>query len=152
MTWCLQGQVPHPARTVNLYSGAAGDGLRRRRYDMHGKAVVQEAAGAIDPAAMFAMLFGTDAFEDYVGQLTMATMATLDQASRPDMLAQLQALQAVRAPRCSAPGSPGVHCRAAAGPREPRPNAPSETCAEVEMQSVWLQLRGEWLQLQQIAR
>ncbi len=95
---------------------AVGDELRRRRYDMHGKAVVQEAAGAMDPAAMFAMLFGTDAFEDYVGQLAMATLATLDQASRPEMLAQLQSLQAVRPTRCPAPDLPGCMPRSSRHP------------------------------------
>lgn len=34
--------------------------------------------GIIDPATIFAMLFGSELFEEYIGQLAMATMASLD--------------------------------------------------------------------------
>ena len=34
--------------------------------------------GIIDPATIFAILFGSELFEEYIGQLAMASMASLD--------------------------------------------------------------------------
>ncbi|KAJ0489269.1 putative DNAJ-containing protein [Helianthus annuus] len=50
---------------------------QRQVYDVHGKSGISTEA-IIDPAAIFAMLFGSELFEDYIGQLAMASMASLD--------------------------------------------------------------------------
>ena len=72
-----------------------------RRYDRNGKAAVLEAANAVDPATVFGMAFGSDVFEDYVGQLALATLASLgyegggDPRTDSAFHAKLQALQQV---------------------------------------------------------
>ena len=59
-----------------------------------------------DPAAVFAMLFGSDMFEDYVGQLQMAAIATISveaggaEISRHEVLARLAPIQQARAGTC----------------------------------------------------
>ncbi|KAL8088277.1 hypothetical protein AgCh_038161 [Apium graveolens] len=50
---------------------------QRQAYDAYGKSGISTDA-IIDPAAIFAMLFGSELFEDYIGQLAMASMASLD--------------------------------------------------------------------------
>ncbi|KAF2310837.1 hypothetical protein GH714_017544 [Hevea brasiliensis] len=53
------------------------DPAQRQAYDAYGKSGISTEA-IIDPAAIFAMLFGSELFEDYIGQLAMASMASLD--------------------------------------------------------------------------
>ncbi|KAL2506101.1 DNAJ heat shock N-terminal domain-containing protein [Abeliophyllum distichum] len=53
------------------------DPSQRQAYDAHGKSGISTEA-IIDPAAIFAMLFGSELFEEYIGQLAMASMASLD--------------------------------------------------------------------------
>ncbi|CAM0952083.1 unnamed protein product [Alopecurus aequalis] len=53
------------------------DSAQRQAYDSYGKSGVSTEA-IIDPAAIFAMLFGSEIFEDYIGELAMASMASLD--------------------------------------------------------------------------
>ncbi|XP_071724625.1 chaperone protein dnaJ 10-like [Rutidosis leptorrhynchoides] len=53
------------------------DPSQRQAYDACGKSGISTEA-IIDPAAIFAMLFGSELFEEYIGQLAMASMASLD--------------------------------------------------------------------------
>ncbi|KAL8126922.1 chaperone protein dnaJ 10-like [Apium graveolens] len=53
------------------------DPSQRQAYDTYGKSGISTDA-IIDPAAIFAMLFGSELFEDYIGQLAMASMASMD--------------------------------------------------------------------------
>ncbi|XP_010416594.1 PREDICTED: chaperone protein dnaJ 10-like [Camelina sativa] len=53
------------------------DSGQRQAYDACGKSGISTDA-IIDPAAIFAMLFGSELFEGYIGQLAMALMASLD--------------------------------------------------------------------------
>ncbi|GLT74531.1 hypothetical protein SLA2020_463210 [Shorea laevis] len=53
------------------------DPAQRQAYDACGKSGISTEA-IIDPAAIFAMLFGSELFEEYIGQLAMASMASLD--------------------------------------------------------------------------
>lgn len=53
------------------------DPTQRQSYDAYGKSGISTDA-IIDPAAIFAMLFGSELFEDYIGQLAMASMASMD--------------------------------------------------------------------------
>ncbi|KAI5590333.1 hypothetical protein POPTR_005G260400v4 [Populus trichocarpa] len=53
------------------------DPAQRQAYDAYGKSGISTEA-IIEPAAIFAMLFGSELFVDYIGQLAMASMASLD--------------------------------------------------------------------------
>ncbi|KAL5557626.1 hypothetical protein UlMin_033837 [Ulmus minor] len=53
------------------------DPSQRQAYDANGKSGISTDA-IIDPAAIFAMLFGSELFEEYIGKLAMASMASLD--------------------------------------------------------------------------
>ncbi|KAL3845942.1 hypothetical protein ACJIZ3_003345 [Penstemon smallii] len=53
------------------------DQSQRQAYNVYGKSGISTET-IIDPAAIFAMLFGSELFEEYIGQLAMASMASLD--------------------------------------------------------------------------
>ncbi|EYU36613.1 hypothetical protein ABFS83_14G283700 [Erythranthe nasuta] len=60
-----------------------GDPAQRQTYDAYGKSGISTES-IIDPAAIFAMLFGSELFEEYIGQLAMASMASLDVSTEED--------------------------------------------------------------------
>lgn len=76
-----------------------------RSYDLHGKVAVS-GAPAMDAATVFGMAFGSDMFEDFVGQLAMASVAAMGLDSQagggglaPELMrAKLQELQQARGP------------------------------------------------------
>lgn len=72
------------------------DPAQRTKYDKMGKAGLADDQ-FMDPTAVFGMVFGSDAFEEYIGQLQMAMMAGL--TGEPDQEQTEQRLQVMQMER-----------------------------------------------------
>ncbi|CAN1268461.1 Chaperone protein dnaJ 10 [Linum perenne] len=59
------------------------DPVQRDAYDRNGKHSVSKET-MLDPTAVFALLFGSELFENYIGHLSSASMASSDLASEDD--------------------------------------------------------------------
>ncbi|PON40725.1 DnaJ domain containing protein [Parasponia andersonii] len=59
------------------------DPVQRDAYDRNGKYSISRET-MLDPTAVFALLFGSELFEDYIGHLAVASMASSELAGESD--------------------------------------------------------------------
>ena len=57
------------------------DETLRKNYDLGGRDAVQEGAAGMDPSALFAIIFGSEQFDDLIGELKLASQMRLGIAS-----------------------------------------------------------------------
>ncbi|KAJ4916302.1 DNAJ heat shock N-terminal domain-containing protein [Raphanus sativus] len=88
-------QAAHNFQVLGEAYQVLSDPGQRQAYDTYGKSGV--STEIIDPAAIFAMLFGSELFEEYIGQLAMASMASLDILSEGDQIDTKKIIDKMRA-------------------------------------------------------
>ncbi|KAF3791616.1 Chaperone protein dnaJ 10 [Nymphaea thermarum] len=77
------------------------DPTKRDIYDSFGKSSISKE-GMLDPATIFTVLFGSEEFHDYIGQLAMASMASFEMFSEGENIdikkiqEQMKAIQGER--------------------------------------------------------
>ncbi|TKY56049.1 Chaperone protein dnaJ 10 [Spatholobus suberectus] len=98
---------PHAAEKFQILGEAyqvLSDPVQRNAYNQNGKHSVSRET-MLDPMAVFALLFGSELFEDYIGHLAVASMASselADETEDPDKLNEkLKAVQKEREERLS---------------------------------------------------
>uniref|UniRef100_A0A1J3JZN0 Chaperone protein dnaJ 10 n=1 Tax=Noccaea caerulescens TaxID=107243 RepID=A0A1J3JZN0_NOCCA len=88
-------QAAHNFQVLGEAYQVLSDPGQRQAYDACGKSGI--STEIIDPAAIFAMLFGSELFEEYIGQLAMASMASLDIVSEGDQIDTRKIIDKMRA-------------------------------------------------------
>ncbi|XP_071722823.1 chaperone protein dnaJ 10-like [Rutidosis leptorrhynchoides] len=107
----LKARQVHPDKNPNDPEAAArfqvlgeayqilSDQVQRESYDRNGKNCISKET-MLDPMAVFALLFGSEQFEDYIGHVAVASMASSELASENDNPEKLnQRLRAVQKER-----------------------------------------------------
>ncbi|XP_022749227.1 chaperone protein dnaJ 10 [Durio zibethinus] len=77
---------PHAADRFQVLGEAyqvLSDPVQRDAYDRNGKYSISRET-MLDPTAVFALLFGSELFEDYIGHLAVASMASSELAGETD--------------------------------------------------------------------
>ncbi|VVA92060.1 unnamed protein product [Arabis nemorensis] len=88
-------QAAHNFQVLGEAYQVLSDPGQRQAYDTCGKSGI--STEIIDPAAIFAMLFGSELFEEYIGQLAMASIASLDILSEGDQIDTKKIIDKMRA-------------------------------------------------------